>query len=265
MKNIKFLIYSAIVTLFFFGCDVESAKQDAEPIAGTDNYPIPSFTITTGPTTINEFDEPEFTYTVTLDRATKQNIDFSFVQTGGTATLHDDYDVVNATIPAYETTATMTVMIHNDTEVEGDETLSLTIESGPSLANKYLVSPSASYPTLDLTIIDWEFCIFTLETSDTYGDGWNGGYIEFIMDGVSSEYSADDDVADVYEIAVTDGADFSFTYVSGGGGFCGGPGYECENYFKLTTPDGTVYEEGSTDYSAAPTEGVIVAGTNNCP
>ena len=48
------------------------------------------------------------------------------------------------------------IMIHNDLEVESAETLSLTIESGPSLANKYLVNPSSTYPSASLTINNFE-------------------------------------------------------------------------------------------------------------
>jgi hypothetical protein len=107
-------------------------------------------------------------------------------------------------------------------------------------------------------------CDWTLETSDTYGDGWNGGYVEVSFGGITTQYREDDGVPTVFAIGVPDGADFSFTYVSGGG-TGGGPGWESENYFKLTAPDGTVYEEGSMDYSGIPTPGVIVSGTNACP
>jgi len=107
-------------------------------------------------------------------------------------------------------------------------------------------------------------CFYTLETSDTYGDGWNGGYVELIYEGLTFQYSEDDGVPNEFTIGIPDGSDFTFTYVSGGG-TGGGPGWESENYFKLTTPDGTVYEEGSMDYSGIPTEGLIVGGTNVCP
>lgn len=107
-------------------------------------------------------------------------------------------------------------------------------------------------------------CDWTLETSDTFGDGWNGGYLELTTNGITTTYSEDDDVPNMFVIPISDQAEFSFTYVSGGG-TGGGPGWESENYFKLTAPDGTVYEQGSKDYSSIPTPGIVVEGTNDCP
>ena len=264
MKKIKFILSAAFVSLLFFGCDAEKASQDVEDVIGYDSYPTPSFTLTGGDKTFNESGEPMFVYNIVLDKPTDRNLNYSFEQTGGTAELHSDYDVVNATIQAYETTGQMMVIIHTDTEVEGTEDLQLQVIPGPSLANKYINNPSTTYPSLDLTIEDYVFCFWILETSDTYGDGWNGGYVEVVSEGVTTKYAADDDVADLFEIAITDGADYSFTYVSGGG-TGGAPGWESENYFKLTAPDGTVWEEGTMDYSGIPTPGLITSGTNNCP
>jgi len=72
--------------------------------------------------------------------------------------------------------------------------------------------------------------------------------------------------ADVeHTISIPNGAPFSIAYVSGGG-TGGSPGWESENYFKLTAPDGTtMWEEGSFDYSSIPTNGVVTEGTNVCP
>ena len=255
---------TAILTVFMVGCDAEAPKQDAAPIIGTDSYPTATFVLTGGTTTVNEKSNPVFTYTITFDKPTNRDIDFSFVVLSGNATEHDDYDVVNATVPAFGTTATMKVMIYKDAIVEGTETLSLGIESGPSLANKYLVNPSTVFPTLNLTIQDWIFCTWILETSDTYGDGWNGGKIEVTSEGETTSYSEDNDVPTIFNIPISNGVAFSFTYVSGGG-TGGAPGWESENYFKLTSPSGTVWEGGTKDYSGIPTPGVITSGTNNCP
>ena len=108
-------------------------------------------------------------------------------------------------------------------------------------------------------------CNWTLVTHDTYGDGWNGGYIEVITNGITTQYAQPSGPADVtFLIAISNAAEYSIAYVSGGG-TGGGPGWESENYFKLTAPDGTVYESGSLDYSSIPTEGVVTSGTNVCP
>ena len=108
-------------------------------------------------------------------------------------------------------------------------------------------------------------CNWTLVTHDTYGDGWNGGYIEVITNGITTQYVQPAGPADVtHLIAISNAAEYSIAYVSGGG-TGGSPGWESENYFKLTAPDGTVYESGSLDYSSIPTEGVVSSGTNACP
>jgi hypothetical protein len=66
-------------------------------------------------------------------------------------------------------------------------------------------------------------------------------------------------------IAISNAAEYSIAYVSGGG-TGGSPGWESENYFKLTAPDGTTsWESGSLNYSSIPTEGVVTSGTNACP
>ena len=156
------------------------------------------------------------------------------------------------------------VTIHNDEDVtESTETLELAIVPGPAVADAYQLNPNTQYPELSLTIENYLFCFWTLVTSDTYGDGWNGGYVEVTSEGVTTEYAEDDIDPTTFNIAITEGADYSFTYVSGGG-TGGAPGWESENYYLLTSPDGDEWEDGSTDYTGVPTEGLITEGTNIC-
>lgn len=116
--------------------------------------------------------------------------------------------------------------------------------------------------SMDITIFGTP-CDWTLETSDTYGDGWNGGYVEVSYGGIDTQYRCDG-ASSNFTIPIPNGIAYTITYV-GGGGTGGGPGWESENYFKLTAPDGTVWEEGSKDYSGIPTDGLISGGTNSCP
>lgn len=263
MNRLKYIFSAAILTAFIFGCDAEQASQDPEALGGTERYPTPTFTLSSGELTTNERNETVIVYDVTLDRPIDRPIDFSWViLDSSTATEHEDFDVVNGTVPAYQTSAQLMVMIYSDIDVEGNETLDLTIESGPSLANAYLVNPDASYPNVTITINDYRFCLWTLDATDVYGDGWNGGYIELVTEGETTNYSASDD-NDFFEIPITVGADYSFTYVSGGGTGAG-PGWESENYYVLTAPDGTTYIDGTLDYSGIPTPGLIVSGTSSC-
>lgn len=149
----KSLLYSLVFLFALVGCESEQAGQDVVEVASTKNYPTPSFTLDQTDTTVNEGGETVFTYTITLDKPIDRPIDFTMVQVGGDATLHEDYEIASGSVPAYETTGTMSVIILNDSEVEGTETLELAIESGPSLANKYLVNPETTYPEpLTITI-----------------------------------------------------------------------------------------------------------------
>ena len=263
MKNIKFLLYTLLMSFLIVGCDAEKASQDPEGLGNTGTYPTPTFTLSGGELTTNEQSETVIVYDITLDKPSDRPIDFSWVVLeSSTATLHDDYDVVGGTVPAFQLTTQIMVMIYNDLVVEGAESLNLVIESGPSLANRYLVNPDTNFPTVNITINDYLYCLWTLETSDTYGDGWQGAVVQLAMEGETFDY-AEEGESSTTEIPVTLGAEFSFTYISGGGDG-GAPGYENENYYKLTAPDGTVYEDGTTDYSGIPTPGLIVSGTSSC-
>jgi hypothetical protein len=263
MNKFKYIISTLVVTAFLFGCDAESASQDTEDVGSTDNYPTPTFVFSGGELSTNERNETIIVYDVTLDKPTNRPIDFSWVVLeSSTATADEDFELSNGTIPAYQTTGQLTVTIFNDVVVEGAESLDLTIESGPSLANKYLVNPDTVYPELSVQIEDFLFCLWTLDATDVYGDGWNGGSIEVISEGITTNYATPDD-NEFFNIPIALGADYSFTYVSGGG-TGGGPGWESENYYVLTAPDGTVYADGSLDYSGIPTPGLIASGIADC-
>ena len=263
MKKIKYILSMFLLASIVVGCDAEKADQDVSALGSTDRYPTPTFTFSSGEISSNERDQTIIIYDVTLDRPTDRPIDFNWViLESSTATEHDDFDVIGGTVPAFQTTTQILVTIYNDVVVEDTESLNLTIESGPSLANKYLVNPDTVYPVLNLRIEDFKFCLWTLEATDVYGDGWQGAYIEVISEGITTEYAATGET-DFYDIPIAFGEDYSFSYFSGGG-TGGAPGYESENYYKLTAPDGTVYEDGTLDYSGIPTPGLIASGTADC-
>lgn len=155
MKNLKYILYTVLIALLMVGCDSEEAEKDVAEVGGTDNYPIATFEISTTETTFNEGDNPTITITVTTDKAINRDLNFGFVASG-TAVHHEDYELVEATIPAYEKTGTMSIEILSDVDVETAETLELEVISGPSLASKHLVHPSTVYPTMSLTINNFE-------------------------------------------------------------------------------------------------------------
>ena len=158
MKKIKYILSSAILTLFIFGCDdeLQKAKQDTVPIGNTDNFSIATFALSsTGGT--NEADETIYTYTVTLDKPLVDNVQISLVALdGSTATEHEDYDFVNTNILAYETTATLDIIIYNDDLVEDTEILNVGIIPGPAPQSSHSLSPLTVYPETTITIDNFE-------------------------------------------------------------------------------------------------------------
>ncbi len=248
--KIKTMILAALSLATLSSCLVDqSVEQDIQ----TTGYPTATFTLDGGATTFNELSEPVFIYNIVTDKMIDRPIDISAVQVGGTATLHEDYDVENTTIPAYSNTAQLVVTVHNDTDVEGTETLKLQLRSGPSLANQFLINPSTSFPSLDLTIEDWVFCFWTLEGDDFYSDGWNGASIRLTADGTSIDYALEGG-AETIMIPVTDGSDYTFEFVTGD--------WDGEITYTLTSPDGS--ESFSKDLGTYPAAGVITSGTNIC-
>ncbi len=257
MKNIKYILSAAILSLVLLGCDAEQQKQEAAGITDESLKPIVSYSFNISGT-VSELDETVVVVDITMDRAIGTSTTFRVDQIGGNAVLHEDYETTNAVVPAYETEGQLTISITKDIEVEGTETLDLQV-SANAIPDQYEVIGSG---TVSLSIEDYVFCLWTLYCSDTYGDGWNGGYVELVAGGVTTQYASSGSESS-FDIPVTVGDDYSWTYVSGGG-TGGGPGWESENYYELTAPDGTQFIDGTQDYSGIPTPGLITSGTSVC-
>lgn len=256
MKNIfiKMCILLGLVT-FVVSCDEDDFTGDSAQVPSN-----PSLSVALSFANTQTFVEKDATYdfTVTLSEPQIVNV-VVYLKASGTATEHEDYDYPHSlTIPAGALSVSGAITTYRDVIAEPTE--NVTIQIGTGLESNV---SAVNGQTVSFTFLDYAFCTWTLETSDTYGDGWNGGYVEVTSEGVTTQYSEDDDVPTTFEINITDGADYTFTYVSGGG-TGGAPGWESENYFLLTAPDGTQWEEGSMDYSSIPTPGVITSGINSC-
>ncbi|OIQ28105.1 MAG: hypothetical protein BM564_10285 [Bacteroidetes bacterium MedPE-SWsnd-G2] len=256
-NNILKITLILCLALFAFSCD----SDDATGYSTWDNLPSPTLNVTIDFPNSQNFVETEGTYNFTATLTEPQVVNVNvFLEATGTATEGEDFAMPHSlTIPAGSTTVSGSITIHRDTEPEETETINIQIGTG----NEANVA-STNGQAVSFTLIDYVSCTWVLETSDTYGDGWNGGYIEVVSEGVTTQYAEDDDEPTTFEIVITDGADYSFTYVSGGGTGAG-PGWESENYYKLTAPDGTEWEDGTMDYSGIPTPGEITSGINDCP
>lgn len=110
---------------------------------------------------------------------------------------------------------------------------------------------------ITLTINNVNACTWTLVTNDAFGDGWNGGFITATINGVDTNYAASGE-GSTFEIGMVDNDVYSFTYTPNGG--AGSPGWEEENTYTLTAPDGTEFSDGPV-----PAAGEITSGTNICP
>jgi hypothetical protein len=70
------------------------------------------------------------------------------------------------------------------------------------------------------------------DLQDSYGDGWDGAFLTFEIDGNETDYTVSGGQAfgATYEIDVPDGAELIISYTSGS--------FEGEHTFDLTSPDG---------------------------
>jgi hypothetical protein len=115
----------SLSALTFVSCSTDDATgsstlEVATGVIGTVNFATP----VVGMQTVNEGDDVSYAYTITLNKPQSVDIHFKVGQIDGTASA-DDFSAEEVIIPAYATTASGTISIVNDCEVEGAETLTL--------------------------------------------------------------------------------------------------------------------------------------------
>ncbi|CAB4877859.1 unannotated protein [freshwater metagenome] len=137
---------------------------------------VPVFTVVTDTSLTNEGQQVTFTVKSTVESNQDQNFTLVF---GGTATPTDDYvelDKKNFKITAGNTSTNLQVQIRNDSVVEGDETLSVTVLPDP-LADPvhppYLVGDPA---TADVTIKSTDLPEMRLVGGGAIRRGNSGGF-----------------------------------------------------------------------------------------
>ncbi|CAN1539299.1 hypothetical protein MCEGE10_01692 [Flavobacteriaceae bacterium] len=115
----------SLSALTFVSCSKDDATgsstlEVATGVIATVNFATPIV----GMQTVNEGNDMSYDYTITLNKPQSKDIHFKVGQIAGTATS-DDFTAEEVIIPAYATTATGSVSIVNDCEIEGTETLTL--------------------------------------------------------------------------------------------------------------------------------------------
>ncbi len=95
-------------------------------------------------------------------------------------------------------------------------------------------------------------CQYRLDMTDSYGDGWNGGYITILIDGVASGNYSCSGSASSETLYVPSGSTLDVVYTSGI--------YENENRYSLLDPLlATIFSDGTN-----PTTGNVFSTTSNC-
>lgn len=172
------------------------------------------------------------------------------------------------TVPAYATSFEIPVEIIRDLDQsEGNEATTLRISAA---GVRTIITPEPYL--IPLTISDFQYCLWTLDVFDDYGDSWQGAQVVLTQNGVRDVYPQGDwdDDAETYQIPVEIGVAYTFSYESGTTGTsspnqAGPTGYEEENGYVLTSANGTVYTDGFvTGAGVIPTVGTIVSGANGC-
>lgn len=264
--NIKMLTLALGLVAFTSCKDDDLNGLDPQP-KGTATTTTTSLMLLEGETGYIDFE---------ISQAINKASQFKILVVGGDALIGEDFVAgdqpidfdsgipgsgFEQTVPAYATSFSIPVETFRDADqTEGTRTVTLDISA---TGVRTILTPQTY--RVEVTITDYEFCFWTLEMTDTYGDGWNGGFITVTADGASTDYACEDldgevniPETQIVPVQIGNGSDFSITYTSGGGTGAG-PGWESENEYVVTAPDGTEYADGPV-----PTEGVIVEGVNNC-
>ncbi|HCQ29605.1 MAG TPA: hypothetical protein DIU39_04915, partial [Flavobacteriales bacterium] len=95
-------------------------------------------------------------------------------------------------------------------------------------------------------------CKYVLTMNDSWGDGWNGGFLTLFVDGAEEGRYMAKTYQTIDTLYIPDGSTFYLTYTSGS--------YENENSYTLKDPSGTtVYSDGPN-----PTTGTVYSATSAC-
>lgn len=265
--NYKYVL--ALSGLLALSTSCTDIDQDYPPV----NKPVATMDMTSA--TIAEGES--VTFTVMIDEPLSVQSDFKIdLLTSSTGTMDDfstdaphldEYEIGpegwQVTVAPLGNSVSFTISPERDLDqTEGTETFNFRLTQG-QFGNSTVAGGAIDF---SVTVADYNFCLWTFEMTDLYGDGWNGGYLEVISDGDGTRefYAMDEDGAvnvaetTTVEVPINTNSNFTINYVSGGGTGAG-PGWESENVYTITAPDGTTYTDGPI-----PTEGEVVSGVSTC-
>ncbi|WP_191860596.1 hypothetical protein [Hanstruepera ponticola] len=269
MKNILKLKYVLVLSGLVALSSCTDLDQDYPEV----NKPIATMDMTSA--TIAEGES--VTFTVMIDEALSTQSDFKIDLLSSSSGSMDDFTTDAPHLDEYEVgpegwqvtvaplgnSVSFTITPERDLDPgEGTETLKFRLTQG-QFGNSIVSGGAIDFT---VTVLDYDFCLWNFSMTDLYGDGWNGGYLEVISDveGTRAFYAMDEDgqvnvpETTTVEVPIAKNANYTINYVSGGGTGAG-PGWESENVYTITAPDGTEYSDGPI-----PTEGEVVSGVSSC-
>jgi hypothetical protein len=101
-----------------------------------------------------------------------------------------------------------------------------------------------------------EDCDYSLVLTDTWGDGWDGGEVELVIDGDSETYTIDFGVTETFDLNdLPHGSSISISYTAGGSP-------EENEYVLFDGNNDPVFQDGQ--FFVAPTEGLVFEGVVDC-
>lgn len=264
MKN----TYIKLLALLFVASASVSCVNDDETYGINDDKPTATTTVTS--LTLNEGESAVIPFTIS--NAINKPSQFKIELVGGNGDQEDieagdqytDADTgiyqdgFEITVPAYVNSFDIPVSAILDLDqTEGDETITLKISAA---GVRTIVTPQDYLVTVNIQ--DYTYCL-TLEMTDSYGDGWNGGFLTVTTGGISTDYRCENldgeiNLSETQIATVPVSGTYTITY-TGGGGSGGDPGWESENSFIITNVQtGSQVTDGPT-----PTAGMVTSGTCN--
>lgn len=119
-------------------------------------------------------------------------------------------------------------------------------------------TPAVSFTTDDCLAVD--MCAVTIELTDSYSDGWNGGKLDVVNAAnnmVLGTYTIENGGDETFELYVCDGTTINFVYTTGS--------YPTENGWYITDINGEVIaEHEGCNSGCAVSSGILATYTMNC-
>lgn len=164
----------------FTSCD--TADQDVADIISPDYKPTVTVTNNTG--TAKEGDD--IVYTITFDKPIDRAVTFTPTIVGGTAEIHDDYEIdETVTLAPYTTSVQFTVSLIEEYLIEPSESIDIQIVI-ESIADKFLVHPNTEFAPINLN-----FTSFVDPTLLTINFAWdNSNDMDMLVYSDTSAYPA---------------------------------------------------------------------------